>query len=75
MVVLFCHMKEDNNMTAKEIFILIKSNGNVSISDKKDTFNSWRGDCGVKRVHSESLDYGDSGLIITVIQEDRRGDM
>ena len=63
-------------MTVKEIFKLIRSNDNVSIIDKKDTFNFWSGDgkniplrycdCEVKEIHSESLDYGDSGLIIVI---------
>lgn len=57
-------------MTVKEIFKLIRSNENVSIIDKKDTFNSWSGDgkdiplrycdCEVKDI------YSDSGLIITI---------
>lgn len=63
-------------MTVKEIFKLIHLNDNVSIIDKKDMLNSWIGDgkniplrycdCEVKGIHSESLDYGDSGLIITI---------
>lgn len=73
---LFCHMKEVSNMTVKEIFKLIDLNDNVSIIDKKDILNTWSGDgkdiplrycdCEVKAIHSESLDYCDSGLIITI---------
>lgn len=73
---LFCHMKEVSNMTVKEIFKLIQLNDNVSIVDKKDTLNFWCGDgkniplrycdCEVKGIHTESLDYNDSGLIITI---------
>ena len=73
---LFYHMKEVSNMTVKEIFKLIHLNENVSIIDKKDIFNSWSGDgkniplkygdCEVKDIYSESLDYGGSGLIITI---------
>lgn len=63
-------------MTVKEIFKLIDLNGNVSINDRKDFLNSWSGDgkdiplrycdCDVKDIYSESLDNGDSGLIITI---------
>ena len=63
-------------MTVKEIFKLIHLNANVSIIDKKDIFNSWRGDgkdiplrycgCEVKGIYSETLDKGDSGLIIAI---------
>lgn len=63
-------------MTVKEIFKLIDLNYNVSIIDKKDIFNSWSGDvkniplrycdCEVKGIGTESLDYGDSGLKITI---------
>lgn len=63
-------------MTVKEIFKLIHLNDNVSIIDKKDTFNSWCGDgkniplrycdCEVRYIYSESLDYDDSGLIIAI---------
>lgn len=73
---LICHMKEVSNMTVTEIFKLIDLNDNVSIIDKKDIFNSWSGDrnnipirycdCEVKGIHSESHDYGGSGLIITI---------
>lgn len=73
---LFCHMKEVSNMTVKEIFKLMHLNDNVSIVDKKDMLNCWSGnvkniplrycDCEVKSIYSESLDYGDSGLIITI---------
>lgn len=73
---LFCHMKEVSNMTVKEIFKLIHLNANVSIIDKKDFFNHWSGDgkniplrycdCEVKGIYSETLDNGDSGLIIKI---------
>lgn len=73
---LLCHMKEVSNMTVKEIFKVIHLNDKVSIIDKKDIFNSWRGDgkniplrycdCEVKCIHSELLDYSDSVLIITI---------
>lgn len=73
---LFCHIKEVSNMTVKELFKLIDTNDNVSIIDKKDIFNSWSGDsknipiryCDweVKGIHSETLDYGDSGIVITI---------
>lgn len=73
---LFCHMKEDSNMTVKEIFKLMDLNDNVSIVDKKDMLNSWSGDvkniplrysdCEVKSIYSEPIDYGESGLIITI---------
>ena len=63
-------------MTVKEIFKLIDLNDNVSIIDKKDPLNSWSGDgkniplrysdCEVKGIHTEPLDYDDSGLIITI---------
>lgn len=63
-------------MTVKEIFKLIHLNDNVSIIDKKDTFNSWSGDgkniplrfcdCEVKAIYSEAFDYHDSGLIIII---------
>lgn len=63
-------------MTVKEIFKLIHSNENVSINDKKDIFNCWSGkgkniplrycNCEVEDISSESLDYDDSGLIITI---------
>lgn len=63
-------------MTVKEIFKVIDLNDNVSIIDKKDPLNSWSGDgkntplrygdCEVKGIYSESLDNGDSGLIITI---------
>ena len=63
-------------MTVKEIFKLIDLNANVSIIEKKDILNSWSGDgkniplrycdCEVKGIRSESLDYGDSGLIIAI---------
>lgn len=63
-------------MTVKEIFKLINLTDNVSIIDKKDMLNSWSGDakniplrycdCEVKGISSESLDYCDSGLIITI---------
>lgn len=69
-------------MTVKEIFKVIHLNDNVSIIDRKDTFNSWSGegkniplrycDCEVKDIYSEPLDYDDSGLVITIIQENRR---
>lgn len=67
---------EGGNMTVKEIFKLIHSNENVSINDKKDILNCWTGegkniplrycDCEVKSIHSEPLDYNESGLIITI---------
>lgn len=63
-------------MTVKEIFKLIHLNGNVSIIDKKDVLNSWTGDgkniplrygeCEVRGIYSEPLDYDDSGIIITI---------
>lgn len=63
-------------MTVNEIFKLIPLSDNVSINDKKDILNSWSGagkniplrycDCEVKGISSESLDYDDSGLIITI---------
>lgn len=63
-------------MTVKDIFKLIDTNDNVTIINKKDIFNTWSGDaknipirycdCEVKGIHSESLDYGDSGLRITI---------
>ena len=63
-------------MTVKDIFKLIHSNDNVSINDRKDTFNCWSGDgkdiplrycdCEVRSICSEPLDYDDSGLIITI---------
>jgi hypothetical protein len=69
-------MKEDNNMTVKEIFKLIHLNDNVSIIDKKDIFHCWSGDgksipllycdCEVKEIYSKSLDYGGSCLVITI---------
>ena len=69
-------MKEVINITVKEIFKLIRLNDNVSIIDKKDIFNSWRGDgkniplryceCEVKGIYTEPLDNGDSGLVIAI---------
>lgn len=73
---LICHMKEVSNMTVKEIFKLIYLNDDVTVIDKKDSFNSWSGDgkniplrygeCEVKCISSEPYDDDDSGLIITI---------
>lgn len=63
-------------MTVKEIFKLVHLTNNVSINDSKDFLNSWSGeakdiplrygDCEVKGIHTESLEYTESGLVITI---------
>ena len=65
-----------NNMTVKKISKLINLNESVSIIDKKDILNNWRGDgkniplsyCDneVTSIYSESLESGDSGIVLVI---------
>ena len=69
-------MKEDNNMTVKDIFKFIHLNEKVSIIDKKDCINSWSGsgqniplrfcECEVIGINTEPLANCDSRLVITI---------
>lgn len=65
-------------MTVKEIFKYIMLNDNVEIIDQKSHFRYWSGqgkeiplrycDSEVKHIYSKAHDYGDSEIVLSIIE-------